>query len=89
MAATPFQPCNEAPSYFSEKCRQCRFACLAQATTPSRKEPERNSNRRLIGVLGSSAVIVGTVASLADYSSVAPALTAVGAIAVFSNLVGD
>lgn len=89
MPTTPFQPCTENPSYFSEKCRQCRFTCLADAPVQTRKEPDRSSNRGRISLLGSGAVVIGAVASLADYSAAAPALTVVGAVLVLAHLVRE
>ncbi|HEY0848252.1 MAG TPA: hypothetical protein VGE12_22985 [Noviherbaspirillum sp.] len=74
-------------SYFSEKCRQCRFACLANSTPEQQKDQAPAGKSQTLSVLGSGAVIVGAAASLADYSTVAPELTIFGAIVVFANLV--
>lgn len=40
-------------------------------------------------MIGSGAVVIGAIASFADYSAAAPTLTIVGAVLVLANLVRE
>jgi hypothetical protein len=87
MPTTSFQTCTESVSYFSEKCSQCRFACLKETPEQSPKHPDAAANRSSLSLVGAGAVIAGAAASIAGYPVFAAALTILGAIAVIEKIV--
>lgn len=85
MPTVSFQGCTDSPSYFSEKCSQCRFACLKDSDV----HPENHSSapHSSLSIPGIAAVAAGAAASVAGYSEVSAALTVMGAAAIIIRIV--
>lgn len=85
MQTASFRSCTENPSYFSEKCSQCRFTCLKD----SDEHPESDSGapRSSLSIPGVAALVAGAAASIAGYSEVSAGLTVMGAAAIIIRIV--
>ena len=85
MQTVSFQSCTDNPSYFSEKCSQCRFACLKGS---SEQAPATTSaSRSSLSIPGLAAVIMGAVTSVAGYSVISAGLSVLGAAAIISRII--
>jgi hypothetical protein len=87
MPPTSLHSCTEPASYFSEKCRQCRFSCMDDVTGQLRSDDSTPTDGTRLSMLGSSAVIAGAAASFSGYPAMAAGLTVVGAVVIFAKLV--
>lgn len=80
MPTLSFQGCTDTPSYFSEKCSECSFACLKSGDNQLHDVDE--VSRGSLSIPGIAAVAAGAVASIAGYSDVSAALTVLGAASI-------
>lgn len=77
--------CTDTPSYFSEKCGQCRFACLKDNSDP--EETGSGEPRSSLSMPGMVAIIAGAAASVAGYSVISAGLTVMGAAAIITRII--
>lgn len=85
MQSVSHQSCTDDPSYFSEKCSQCRFACLKDSD--ARPESDSGAPRSTLSIPGVAALVAGAAASIAGYSEVSAGLTVMGAAAIIIRIV--
>jgi len=78
MPTVPIHTCTDNPSYFSDKCNRCRFACL---------KDDGDRSRSSLSIPGIIAVAAGAAASVAGYPVPAAGLTIAGAIAVVARII--
>jgi hypothetical protein len=88
MTTTSSQGCTESPSFFSEKCSRCRFACL-NAPGQSYMDFDGSKSRRGLSLPGAGAVIAGAAVSFAGYPAASAGLTILGAVAIIANFVRE
>jgi len=86
MSLETSQACRENASYFSEKCRQCRFLCLKPATDQIREDSEGHRKSGKLSIIGWSVIAIATVAAVGDYPNAASWLTIFGAAAILANM---
>jgi hypothetical protein len=84
MPTVSFQSCTDTPSYFSEKCSQCRFSCLKDS---DHAHSDAGAPRSSLSIPGIAAVAMGAAASVAGYSEISAALTVMGAAAIIIRIV--
>ncbi|WP_420472633.1 hypothetical protein [Noviherbaspirillum sp. ST9] len=85
MPTLSFQGCTDTPSYFSEKCSECSFACLKGGS--KQMHDDADTTRGTLSIPGIAAVAAGAVASIAGYSDVSAALTVMGAASIVIRIV--
>lgn len=86
MSLETSQACRENASYFSEKCRQCRFLCLKPITGQLRQESEGAGKRGMLSIIGWGVIAAATAAAIGDYPHVASILSIFGAAAILANM---
>lgn len=75
------QTCSNVPSYFSEKCGRCQFACLKDGQPRAEPAP-----RGSVSIPGFAAVASGAAAAVAGYPSLSTGLTVVGAAVIVAKI---
>jgi hypothetical protein len=85
MPTVSFRSCTDNPSYFSEKCSQCGFACIKGERNQA--QTDDIAPRSSLSIPGIAAVAVGAAASLAGYAELSAALTVMGAAAIIIRIV--
>ena len=82
MPTVSFQPCTENPSYFSEKCNECRFTCLKENSG----RPDAGTPKSGLSMPGVAGVLAGAAASVAGYPVASAGLTILGATAIIAKI---
>jgi hypothetical protein len=85
MPTLSFQNCNDVPSYFSEKCSECSFACLKGSK--DRPNADLESSPGTLSLPGFAAVIAGGAASVAGYPEASAVLAVAGAAAIVIKII--
>lgn len=86
MSLETSQACRENASYFSEKCRACRFICLQPANGQIHQDREGSRKSGMLSIIGWGVIAAATAAAIGDYPQVASALTLIGAAAILAHM---
>jgi|GEM_PF-6715276 len=76
--------CNDTPSYFSERCMECRFVCLEEAQGTPRSRAGTGS--RAAGVIGAALLGGGLAAQFLELPLPADGLVVGGAVTIIVDI---